>query len=253
MERRTCVVIGGTGGIGAEVLRQLADNNTNLVIAYRSRAEYAEQLAADMRALGAEAITVAVDARKPADLERLAQTAEQKFGGIDVWINLQGALRELVLFHEETDANIEASIDVELRSVIYACKAAIPRLIARKGGSIISVGSDSGKVGSTGEAVSSACRGAIIAFSKAVARELARHNVRVNVVCPGPTDTPLLDEMKKKEGLTGKVVGGMVRSIPLRRLGKPQEVAAMVVFLASEKGAYVTGQAISVSGGLTMS
>ena len=130
----------------------------------------------------------------------------------------------------------------------------IVRKLAARGGRIVTIGSDSGKVGSTAEAVSAACRGeVVIALSKSLARELARHDITVNVVCPSPTETNLLDQMRNAPCLTGKLMDAMVRAIPMRRPGRPEEVADVAVFFASPQASYVTGQALSVSGGLTMS
>lgn len=132
--------------------------------------------------------------------------------------------------------------------------AQIVRKLAARGGRIVTIGSDSGKVGSTAEAVSAACRGeVVIALSKSLARELARHDITVNVVCPSPTETNLLDQMRNAPCLTGKLMDAMVRAIPMRRPGRPEEVADVAVFFASPQASYVTGQALSVSGGLTMS
>jgi 2-hydroxycyclohexanecarboxyl-CoA dehydrogenase len=120
---------------------------------------------------------------------------------------------------------------------------------ARGGGKIVSIASDAGRVGSSGEAVYSGCKGAIIAFSKTIARELARYNINVNVVCPGPTETPLLHNVMDTQP---KVLDAMKRGIPMRRLGKPEDLAGAVAFFASPDADYATGQVISVSGGLTM-
>lgn len=249
---QACVVVGATGGIGSEVVRGLAKQGKNLVLVYRSKADVADRLIAEAEAAGVRAVAVPADVSRQSDIEKVIGAAMGAFRRIDVWVNLQGWIHELRLFHEESSANIERSIDIELRSVIYCCKSVIPKMIAQKGGRIITIGSDSGKVGSTGEAVSSACRGGVIAFSKALARELARHNITVNVVCPGPTDTALFEEMRTMPGLTQKLVSGMVGSIPMRRPATAREVAAAVLFLAAADSGYVTGQAISVSGGLTM-
>ena len=131
-------------------------------------------------------------------------------------------------------------------------RAVLPELIRNGGGRIVIIGSDSGKVGTSGESVSAACRGGAIAFAKSIAREYARHNVLANVVCPGPTDTGLWDDLVKNDEFGGKIGNAMVRAIPLRRTARPQEVAAAAVFLVSDEASFITGQAISVSGGLTM-
>src|SRR5207249_3658711 len=127
----------------------------------------------------------------------------------------------------------------------------LPGMIARRRGRVISIASDAGRVGSTGEAVYSACKAGVIGFTKALAREVARHGITVNAVCPGPTDTQLLaDVMTGERG--AKILAGMQRAIPLGRLGQPEDVAGAVAYLVSDEAAYVTGQVLSVSGGLTM-
>lgn len=135
--------------------------------------------------------------------------------------------------------------------MLNTCRAVLPAMTAAGSGRVVSIASDAGRVGSTGEAVYSGCKAAIVGFSKALAREVARQGVTVNVVCPGPTETPLLDAVMAGER-GQKVLQGMRRAIPLGRLGAPDDVAGAVVFFASDAAAYVTGQVLSVSGGLTM-
>ena len=122
-------------------------------------------------------------------------------------------------------------------------------MISRNYGKIINIASDAGRVGSSGESVYSACKGGIIAFTKTLARELLRYNILVNCVCPGPTDTPMMAELGKENP---KLMEALERAIPMRRLGKPEELAPAVAFLASDEASYITGQTLSVSGGLTM-
>jgi 2-hydroxycyclohexanecarboxyl-CoA dehydrogenase len=141
-------------------------------------------------------------------------------------------------------------LTINLRGAIAVSHAFAGRMAARGRGRIVTVASDAGRVGSSGEVVYSAAKGGLIAFTKGLARELARHQVSVNCVCPGPTDTPFLDVFEGERGR--KIIDAMVRAVPMRRLAQPDEVAAAVAFLASDDAAYITGQALSVSGGLTM-
>jgi 2-hydroxycyclohexanecarboxyl-CoA dehydrogenase len=129
----------------------------------------------------------------------------------------------------------------------------LPHLIAGGGGKVVNIASDAGRVGSSGESVYSACKGGLIAFSKTIARETARDNVRVNVVCPGPTDTALLRSFVGEGEYGQKIYDGLKRAIPLKRLGKPEDIPGLVAFLSSDDADFMTGQVISVSGGLTMS
>ena len=124
-------------------------------------------------------------------------------------------------------------------------------MVEQRAGSVINISSDAGRQGSTGEAVYSACKAGVIGFSKTIAREMARHQVRVNVVCPGPTRTALLDQVTSGDG-GARIIDSMTRAVPFRRLGEPEEIAAAVAYFASDDAGFVTGQVLSVSGGLTM-
>jgi 2-hydroxycyclohexanecarboxyl-CoA dehydrogenase len=139
----------------------------------------------------------------------------------------------------------------EYKSVLNCCYAVLAHMVARKTGAVVSISSDAGRVGSMGEAVYAGTKAGIIAFSRTLAREHARDNIRFNVVCPGPTQTPLVEEMQQ-QGFGSRILGRMEQYVPLRRLGKPEDIAPMVVFLASDAAGFITGQVISVSGGLTM-
>lgn len=251
-EGRTSIVVGGTGGIGSHIVRKLAAAGDNVVLIYRSAQDKAEALAREIAADGGTCLLLQADLTAADAAAAMARQTVERFGRIDVLVNTQGYIHQLALFHEEPLADIQRSVDIELMSVIHACRAVIPQMIRQGSGRIVTVGSDSGKVGSTAEAVSAACRGGVIALSKSLARELARHKVTVNVVCPGPTETDLLDRMRNVPGLTAKLMESMVRAIPMRRPGLPEEVADLALFLASPQASYITGQAVSVSGGLTM-
>jgi len=157
----------------------------------------------------------------------------------------------LRLFVETEPEFWDRIIAVNYRGVLAATHAVLGGMIARRAGRIVSIASDAGRVGSTGEAVYSGCKAAVIGFSKALAREVARHGITVNVVAPGPTETELLAEVMAGER-GARILEGMRRTIPLRRLGRPDDVAGAVAYFASPEAGYVTGQVLSVSGGLTM-
>ena len=136
--------------------------------------------------------------------------------------------------------------------MLYVCKAVLPHMVARGAGKVVNVASDAGRVGSSGEAVYSATKGAVIAFSKALAREMARHRITVNVVCPGLTETPLLQSLRDQSPKMEKILEAVTRATPLGRVATPEEIAEAVAFFASPGADFITGQTLSVSGGLTM-
>jgi 2-hydroxycyclohexanecarboxyl-CoA dehydrogenase len=175
---------------------------------------------------------------------------EAALGPVDVLVNNAGWDR-LEPFVENDPALWDRLIAINLKGVLHATRAVLDGMIARGRGRIVSISSDAGRVGSTGEAVYAACKAGVIGFSKALAREVARHGITVNVVCPGPTETALLAEVTAGER-GAKVIEAMRRAIPLGRLGQPDDVAGAVAYLVSDEAAYVTGQVLSVSGGLTM-
>lgn len=247
---RSALVVGG-GGIGAEVCRQLAAGGASVYFTYNRGVEAAEKLAGELPA-DQLAGHRQVDVSDHEAVAALVAEAEQSMGAVDVVVSTVGYLHELTLYTDVDLETVHRTIAIELFGLMYLVKAVLPAMIRRDYGRIVTVGSDSGKVGSTAEASSAAARGGVIAFSKAIAREVARHDICVNVVCPGPTDTPLLRSMLDDEGVSGKLMNAMVRAIPKRRAGTAEEVAAVTCLLASDRASYVTGQAISVSGGLTM-
>jgi len=174
--------------------------------------------------------------------------AERDLGPIGVLVCCAGwdVVQPFVESAEETWDRV---IAVNLRGTIACTRAVLDGMIERNGGAIVNISSDAGRVGSSGEVVYSGAKAGIIGFSKAVAREVARHGIRVNVVCPGPTDTPMMEATREANPRLGDA---LVRAIPFRRLARPEEIAAAVAFFASDEAAYVTGQTLSVSGGLTM-
>lgn len=193
---------------------------------------------------------VAGDVTRLDAMQAAVAAVEAALGEVTVLVNNAGWDR-MELFVENDPALWDRLIAVNLKGVLHATRAVLDGMIARGGGRVVSIASDAGRVGSTGEAVYAACKAGVIGFSKTLAREVARHGITVNVVCPGPTQTALLAEVTS--GARGaRLVEAMQRAIPLRRLGQPEDVAGAVAYFASDEAAYVTGQVLSVSGGLTM-
>lgn len=236
---KTALVTGGGGAIGAAICRRLSKEMKILVA--DKNAEAAARVA---REIGGTPLVF--------DISRYAD-AKAAIGGqtIDVLVNNAGWDR-FQNFVDTRPEEWEPLIDINLRGPLNMHHLVVPGMLARGGGRVINISSDAARVGSSGEAVYSACKGGIIAFSKTLAREVARKGITVNVVCPGPTDTPILRGFLG-EGESGqKVYDALVRAIPMKRVGQPDDIPGIVAFLASDEAGFITGQVISVSGGLTM-
>jgi len=244
---KVAIVTGAAQGIGRAIASRLADEGARVALA-DIQFDSAERAASEIRAGGASAIAVALDVTRLDDAVAAADRVERELGPIDILVNNAG-WDILMPFVETTPDLWDKVIAINYRGVLNCCKAIAPRMQARGSGKIISISSDAGRVGSSGEAVYAGCKAAIIGFSKTLARELAANHINVNVVCPGPTDTALL-----KTAMAGreKVLDAMARGIPFRRLGQPTDLAGAVAFFASSDADFVTGQVLSVSGGLTM-
>jgi len=195
------------------------------------------------------AIGIRTDVTSRESVDAMVDHVRHTRGRIDVLVNNAG-WDKATPFIDSDPVDWDRVIQINLYGVLNTCKAVLPVMAAQGSGSVVNLASDAGRVGSSGEAVYSAAKGGVIAFTKATAREMARHQVNANRVCPGPTDTALFaaiggDDPKLREALT--------RAIPLRRLAQPADLANMVAFFASDEANYITGQTVSVSGGLTMS
>jgi 2-hydroxycyclohexanecarboxyl-CoA dehydrogenase len=203
--------------------------------------------AATAKAIGG--IAVHTDVTDYGSVEAMAAVVRERFGRIDVLVNNAGW--DVAGAFVDTDpADWDRIIRINLYGVLNTCRVVLPVMIEQGGGSIVNMSSDAGRVGSSGEAVYSAAKGGIISFTKTAAREMARHQVGVNCVCPGPTDTALFASVTEDNP---KLRDALVKAIPLRRLAQPADLAHAVVFLASDEAAYITGQTLSVSGGMSMS
>jgi len=245
---KVALVTGGGQGIGAAIASRLAEDGTHVAVCDVDErlAEGVAQRAAE--AFGGRTVTVRMDVVDEASVLDGVAVIGQRLGPVDVLVNNAG-VDVIGPFVESTEETWRRIIEVNLVGTLRCCRAVAPGMMERGGGTIVNIASDAGKVGSSGEAVYSATKGGIIAFSKTLARELARRGVTVNCVCPGPTDTALLGQVAAKSpGLRE----ALERAIPLRRVARPEEIANAVAFLASPLASYITGQALSVSGGLTM-
>lgn len=247
LQGKVALITGAARGMGRAIAFRLASEGAGVVIG-DIQAELAERTAAEIAASGAEARALKLDVTSLDEATAVTEQIEHELGPLDILINNAG-WDKAELFVESSPATWDKVIAINYRGVLNCCRAVAPRMQARGRGKIVSMSSDAGRVGSSTEAVYAGCKAAIIAFSKTLARELARYNINVNVVCAGPTDTALL-----REAFAGreKVVDALARAIPFRRLGTPEDVVGAIAFFASSDADFITGQVLSVSGGLTM-
>lgn len=250
LDGKVAVVTGGGGGIGAALCRRFAAEGAAVAI-FDLDSGAADKVAGDIRAAGGKAKAYAVDICDTARVNAAVAETEQDLGAIDVLVNNAGWDRAGPFL--DSDPGLwQKIVAINLMGPLNMHHAVLKRMNARGRGRVVNVASDAGRVGSSGESVYSACKGAIIAFSKTMARELARKQINVNVVCPGPTDTALFRDFAGTGESGEKLKSALTKAIPFGRLGQPDDVVGAVCFLASEEAAFITGQVLSVSGGLTM-
>lgn len=247
---KVAVVTGGSRGIGKGICEMLAKQGARVAIADLLIDE-AVATAAEIENIGEKAIAVKTDITDLVSVQDMVEAVKDKFGPIDILVNNAGWDR-MKPFIKTTPDFWSKIIDINFKGVLNTTYAVADSMIERNSGKIINIASDAARVGSMGEAVYAGTKGAVISFSKTMAREFARNKINVNVICPGPTPTPLLDDMKAEDAFADKVLSGMDTIIPLKRLGTADDIAAAVVFFASEEANFITGQVLSVSGGLTM-
>lgn len=247
---RTAVVTGAGRGIGRAIALALARQGCQVAILDLLE-DNARSVQKEIEALGNRALALRVDLTQQSQVEQAVAKVLAEFGQIDILVNNAG-WDKLEPFLDSEPATWEKILAINFKSVLYTAKAILPHMVSRGSGKVVSIASDAGRGGSTGEAVYAATKGAIIAFSKSLAREMARYKINVNVVCPGLTETPLLQEVRDTSEKAHKVVDAITRAIPLGRVGAPEDIANAVAFLASPAADYITGQTLSVSGGLTM-
>lgn len=244
LEGKIAIVTGAGQGIGRAIAEKLASDGATVVVTDVNEST-AEETA---DAIGGGGFGMQTDVTSRESVNAMVQQLLDRFGSIDVLVNNAG-WDKAGPFVDSDPADWDRVIQVNLYGVLNTSRAVLPIMAEQGHGKVVNLASDAGRVGSSGEAVYSAAKGGVIAFTKAGAREMARHRVNVNCVSPGPTDTALFasvggDDPKLREAL--------IRAIPFRRLADPSDVANMVAFLASEEADFVTGQTVSVSGGLTM-
>jgi 2-hydroxycyclohexanecarboxyl-CoA dehydrogenase len=249
-ENRVVVVTGGGGGIGGATCRRLAAEGAKVAVFDLNQAT-AEQVAAQIRADGGAAQAVRCDITDRASVDQAIAATQEALGPVDVLVNNAG-WDVFKPFVKTVPAEWERLIAVNLTGALHMLHAVLPGMAERRAGRIVNVASDAARGGSSGEAVYSACKGGLVALSKTLAREHARQGITVNVVCPGPTDTALLAGVAEGARDPAKLLEAFRSAIPLGRLGQPDDLAGAIAFFASDDAGFVTGQVVSVSGGLTM-
>ncbi|KJR99858.1 MAG: 2-hydroxycyclohexanecarboxyl-CoA dehydrogenase [Peptococcaceae bacterium BRH_c4a] len=247
LKDRVVIVTGAGRGIGCAIAKTFSGEGAGVVVADLDFGN-AAGVAGEISAGGGSALAVKVDVKEKKSVEAMVKAAMEKYGRVDILVNNAG-LDKVGPFLDSTEDDWDKVIAVNLRGCINCCRAVLSAMISRQYGRIVNIGSDAGRVGSSGEAVYSAAKGGIIAFTKTLAREMARHAINVNCVAPGPTDTQLFAEVV---AVSPKIAEAMVKKIPLRRLAQPVDIAYAALFLASDEAAYITGQTLSVNGGLNM-
>jgi 2-hydroxycyclohexanecarboxyl-CoA dehydrogenase len=238
---RVALVTGGARGIGRAISLALAEDGRDVAVG-DVRFDEAQAVAAEIGAVAVE-----LDVTDRASVER----ALEQVGQVEVLVNNAG-WDELRPFLDTDEAFWDRVIEINLKGCMRLTAAALPGMVERGFGRIVSIGSDAGRVGSSLEAPYAGAKGGVIAFMKTIAREAARSGVTANTVCPGPTRTPLLEGMAADDEAGRKLIDSLTRAVPMRRLGEPEDVAAAVAFLASDRAGFITGQTLSVSGGMTM-
>ena len=250
MSNRVALVTGGAQGIGKGIATTLGEQGFRVAVADLN-AGVAEETAKEISAAGGEAIAVQVDVTSRDSVQAAVAEIESALGPIEVVVNNAG-WDDFMPFVKTNEEFWDRILDINFKGALRVLHAVVPGMIERGFGRVINIGSDAGRVGSSLEAVYSGAKGGIIAFTKTLAREVATKGVTANTVCPGPTDTPALRKFAEGSGDAEKVIGGMTRAVPMKRLGTPADIGPAVAFFASDGAGFITGQTLSVSGGLTM-
>jgi 2-hydroxycyclohexanecarboxyl-CoA dehydrogenase len=240
MDPRLALVTGGAGGIGRAIVGALSADGHRVV-----SGDIVEEAAAEA------ALAVQLDVTDTDSVEAAVGQVERELGPIEILVNTAG-WDEFHAFLETDEGFWDRIIELNYKGCLRVCRRVVPGMVQREYGRVVNISSDAARVGSSQEAVYAGAKAAQVAFGKTLAREVARSGVTVNSVCPGPTETPLLEGMLGAGEASAKMVEALRRAVPMRRLGRPEEVAAAVAFLSSDAAGYITGQTLSVSGGLTM-
>jgi 2-hydroxycyclohexanecarboxyl-CoA dehydrogenase len=249
LDNQVAVVTGGGGGIGRNICVRLAEEGSRVAVLDidgDTARETAAEIGDPRRARAVE-----VNITDPQSVKRAVAEVVRIYGAVNVLVNNAGWDRGAPFL--ETDPELWAKIiAINYQGALNMHREVLPLMVERGRGRVVNIASDAGRVGSSGEAVYAGCKAAVIAFGKSVAREMARSGITINAVCPGPTDTAFFRDFAGEGEYGEKLRAGLARAIPMRRLGRPEDIPGIVAFLASDDASFITGQVISVSGGLTM-
>ena len=256
---KTVVVTGAGSNIGRAIALAFARERANVAVAEIDESQGAKT-ASEATALGAAAIAVGTDVTRWESVQAMVRAVEARFGRVDVLVNNVGWTRD-ALFVEKTRDEWEREVQINLWGMINCTRAVLDGMIARKGGAVVSMGSDAGRMGEFREGVYGACKAGVIALSKSIAREVGKFGIRLNVVCPGMTmphsdddigELSMWNAQENRAWRTPEMQARIAKAYPLRRVATPEDVTGAVVFLASDAASFITGQTVSVSGGYTM-
>uniref|UniRef100_E6VL83 2-hydroxycyclohexanecarboxyl-CoA dehydrogenase n=1 Tax=Rhodopseudomonas palustris (strain DX-1) TaxID=652103 RepID=E6VL83_RHOPX len=250
LQNKTAVITGGGGGIGGATCRRFAQDGAKVAV-LDLNLDAAEKIAGEIRSAGGAAEAIRCDIADRKSVDAAIATTTDKLGPVDILVNNAG-WDIFKPFTKSEPGEWERLIAINLTGALHMHHAVLPGMVERRYGRIVNIASDAARVGSSGEAVYAACKGGLVAFSKTLAREHARHGITVNVVCPGPTDTALLAGVTSGAANPEKLIEAFTKAIPLGRLGKPDDLAGAIAFFGSDDAGFITGQVLSVSGGLTM-
>lgn len=244
-DARVAFVTGGGGGIGGAICRSLAADGHSVTVADLSL-DAAQGVALEIGGIGVE-----LDVANADSVTDAIEKTVSELGPVDIAVNCAG-WDEFKKFVETDEAFLAKVLEINLAGPMRVTRTVLPGMMERGWGRVINIASDAGRVGSSLEAIYSGAKGGLISFTKTVAREAARYGITANSICPGPTDTPMLAGVAGDGPDAEKVIAAMARAVPMKRLGRPEDIGPAVAFLASEGAGFITGQTISVSGGLTM-
>jgi 3-oxoacyl-[acyl-carrier protein] reductase len=245
LENKVALVTGGSRGIGRAIALEFATRGAAVVVNYNKSPEAAEKVVEQIQSAGGKAAAFQADVADFKQAEALVKFALETFGGLDILVNNAGITRDqLIMLMPEADW--DAVIDTNLKSTFNCSKAAVKHMMRKRTGRIISVASVAGQMGNPGQTNYSASKGGQIAFTKALAREVASRNITVNAIAPGFVDTEILSDMSPE------TLEAALKLVPLGRKGKPEEIAFAAAFFASDEAAYITGQVLGVDGGMAM-